>query len=78
MSHVQVYGFIVVMWALMILGGGIATIMLGSIHIENSDEFTLLLLSMVKAIASISLVIVWVYILNKIKQKIFTVANHKS
>lgn len=71
MRHMRVYVFVSVMWVLMIIGGGVATVVLGSAYIDDADDNTLMILSVGKGIAAILLVIAWVYILIKLKRMIF-------
>lgn len=59
------------MWALIMLGGGITTLVLGAIHVEDADETTMMFLSVSKGTAAVLLVVAWVYILTKVKQKMF-------
>ncbi len=65
------YGFLFVMWILIILGGGIAVIILGPISLSGYGDLDYLLTSGLKAIVAIGLVVLWIVILSKIKNQIF-------
>ena len=55
----------------MIIGGGIAVLILAPITISGFGEFDLFLSSAIKAVISIGLVITWIFILSKVKNWIF-------
>jgi len=59
------------MWILIIIGGGIAVLILAPIEITGFGEFDLILSSAIKAVISIGLVITWIFILSKVKNWIF-------
>ncbi len=59
------------MWILIIIGGGIAVLILAPISISGFGEFDLILSSVIKAVISIGLVISWIFILSKVKNWIF-------
>ena len=71
MMQGQLFGFLFLMWALIILGGAIAVIILGPISISGYGDFDPLLNSIVKGIIAIGLSIAWILILTKIKNLIF-------
>ena len=62
--RIGLFGFLFVMWALIIAGGGILVTILGPFSISGYD---LLLTSALKAIIAIILVIVWILVLSKLK-----------
>ena len=66
-----IFVFLFAMWILIILGGGIAVIILGPISISGYGEFDNILTSVTKGGLAILLSIVWVVILSKIKNLIF-------
>ena len=68
---IGLFGFLFVMWALIIAGGGILVTILGPFSISGYGEFDLLFTSILKAIIAIILVIVWVLVLSKLKNWIF-------
>ena len=67
----QLFGFLFLMWVLIILGGAIAVIILGPISISGYGDFDPLLNSILKGIIAIGLSIAWILILTKIKNLIF-------
>jgi len=71
MIHGQLFGFLFLMWILILIGGGIAVIILGPISISGYGDFDQLLNSLVKGGIAIGLSIIWVLILSKLKNFIF-------
>ncbi len=59
------------MWGLIIVGGGIIVTVLGPITISGFGEFDLFIASVIKAVIAIVLVVIWILILSKIKNRIF-------
>ena len=59
------------MWLLIILGGGILVIIIGPINISGFGDFDLIINSGIKAIIAVTLVIIWILILSKLKNWIF-------
>jgi hypothetical protein len=59
------------MWILMIIGGGIAVLILAPITISGYGDFDLIFSSAIKAVISIGLVVTWIFILSKVKNWIF-------
>lgn len=59
------------MWLLIILGGGIAVVILGPISISGYGEFDKILTSITKGGIAILLAVAWVIILSKVKNLIF-------
>ena len=59
------------MWVLILVGGGILVTILGPFSISGYGNFDLLLTSILKAIIAITLVVVWIMILSKLKNWIF-------
>jgi len=66
-----IFLFIFAMWILIIVGGGIAVLILAPITISGYGELDLIFSSGIKAVISIGLVVVWIFILSKIKNWIF-------
>lgn len=71
MSGSSIFLFIFAMWILIILGGGIAVLILAPITVTGYGDFDLIFSSAIKAVISIGLVISWIFILSKIKNWIF-------
>ena len=65
------YGFLLAMWVLILFGGGILVTVLGPFSISGFGPSDMLITSMIKAIITIILVIVWILILSKLKNWIF-------
>ena len=59
------------MWMLILIGGGIAVLILAPITISGFGEFDLIFSSAIKAVISIGLVVTWIFILSKVKNWIF-------
>ncbi len=59
------------MWLLILLGGGILVVIIGPINISGFGDFDLIINSGIKAIIAVTLVIIWVLILSKLKNWIF-------
>lgn len=67
----ELYIFLFSMWILVILGGGFLVIVMGPLEIHGFEIYDLILSSIVKGIVAISLVIIWIIILYKIKNWFF-------
>ena len=65
------FGFLFAMWGLIIIGGGIVVTFLGPISISGYGDFDWFLSSVIKAVIALTLVIIWILILSKIKNWIF-------
>ncbi|HLE34474.1 MAG TPA: hypothetical protein VI698_01155 [Nitrososphaerales archaeon] len=57
------FGFVVVMWALIIIGGFILIKVVAPIQLESGDITS----SVLKAVIAISMVIIWIWILVTLK-----------
>ena len=68
---IGLYGFLFVMWVLIIVGGGILVKIIGPFSISGSGDFDLLFTSILKAIIAIIFVIIWILVLSKLKNWIF-------
>ncbi|MDH3610881.1 MAG: hypothetical protein OEM79_03870 [Nitrosopumilus sp.] len=66
-----IFIFILAMWILIILGGGILVLTIAPISISGFGEFDMILSSGFKAIIAIILVMAWILILLKMKKGIF-------
>ena len=71
MSGLSIFVFIFAMWILIIIGGGIAVLILAPITISGYGDFDLIFSSAIKAVISIGLVVTWIFILSKVKNWIF-------
>lgn len=68
---IDLFGFLFVMWILILAGGGILVAILGPFSISGYGDLDLLLTSVLKAIIAIILVVVWILVLSKLKNWIF-------
>ncbi|MFQ5572911.1 MAG: hypothetical protein ACE5EJ_01530 [Nitrosopumilaceae archaeon] len=71
MIGLPIFTFIFVMWALMILGGGILVLTIAPISLSGYGDLDMILSSGLKAIIAIILVIIWILVLSKMKKGIF-------
>ena len=72
MAQSVIYLFIAIMWSLILLGGGILVVLVSKISITGyGEEMDFLIASGIKAIIAIMLVVGWVMVLTKLKNKIF-------
>ena len=68
---IGLYGFLFAMWVLILIGGGIIVTILGPISITGFGDLNWMISSGIKAAIAISLVVIWIFILLKIKNWIF-------
>lgn len=66
-----IYVYILIMWALIVAGGGILVAILGPLGISGFGKYDELLDSGVKAVIAILLVVLWIFIMSKVKNWIF-------
>lgn len=72
MAQSVIYLFIGIMWSLILAGGGILVALVSKITLQGyGDELDFLIASGIKAIIAIVLVVLWVLVLLKLKNKIF-------
>ena len=67
----SIFGFLFLMWILILIGGGIAVTILGPISITGYGDLDPLINSIVKGGIAISLSFIWVFVLTKLKNLIF-------
>jgi len=65
----KIYGFIFVMWILILIGGGIVVELVGPISL--SEDIEPIITSGVKVLLALFLIFIWVFTLTKIKNWIF-------
>jgi hypothetical protein len=65
------FGFLLAMWILMLVGGGIVVTILGPISISGFGDLNSFIASTIKSTVAIILVVAWILILSKIKNLIF-------
>lgn len=66
-----IFGFVFGMWILILIGGGIAVVILGPISISGYGDLDWIIGSIIKAVITILLVVVWILLLSKFKNWIF-------
>lgn len=72
MSNLLIFAFIAIMWVLILAGGGILVILVSKISISGyGDQMDFFIASIIKAIIALVLVVSWVLVLTKLKNKIF-------
>ena len=74
MNNYAIFSFIFVMWVLIIIGGGLLIVFTSMVSMDGYvivGPLELYHASIVKAIIAIILVIIWIYVLIKIKNWVF-------
>ena len=74
MKNYAIFSFIFIMWILIIIGGGLLIAIISLISLEGyvtAGPLELHYASIVKAMIAIILVIIWIYVLTKIKNWMF-------
>ena len=66
---VQIYGFIFVMWVLMLIGGGLMISFVAPISF--AEDIDPIITSGTKVFIALFLIFIWVYTLTKVKNWIF-------
>ncbi|KAG2480202.1 MAG: hypothetical protein NPMRth3_590005 [Nitrosopumilales archaeon] len=67
----SIFVFMGIMWFLMIIGGGIAVMVLGPISITGYGDLNQIFSSGIQAVIAVILVIVWIKVLSKMTKWIF-------
>jgi len=68
---VKIYSFIFVMWILMLIGGGLMTLIIGPFSLGGITTIDPIILSGIKVGIALILIFIWVLILTKVKNWIF-------
>ena len=69
--NVKIYSFIFVMWVLMLIGGGLMTVVIGPFSLGGISNIEPIILSGIKVGIALILIFIWVLILTKVKNWIF-------
>ena len=69
--NVKIYSFIFTMWILMLVGGGLMTLIIGPLSLGSIGGINPLILSGIKVGLALVLIFIWVFTLTKIKNWIF-------
>lgn len=64
----SIYAMMVIMWLLIIAGGGIAVVVLGPLELDGVDP---LFTSALKGVVAIGMVVAWVLVLSRMKNWVF-------
>ena len=65
------YGVLLAMWSLIIVGGGIMVVLLGPFTIQQFGDFHWIITSGTKVSIALGLILIWILILTKLKNWIF-------
>ena len=68
MRYYSIFGFILLMWGLILVGGGLLVAILGPYEFTSDRTIS----GIIKGIMAVSLVVMWILILEKMKTWIFT------
>ena len=68
---VKIYSFIFTMWILMLVGGGLITLIIGPLSLGSIEGIDPIILSGIKVGIALVLIFVWIFILTKVKNWIF-------
>ena len=69
--NVKIYSFIFIMWVLMLIGGGLITLVIGPFSLGRIADIDPIILSGIKVGIALILIFIWVLILTKVKNWIF-------
>ena len=68
---VKIYSFIFTMWILILVGGGLMTLIIGPFSLGSIGGIDPMILSGIKVGLALVLIFIWVFVLTKIKNWIF-------
>ncbi len=72
MGHSLIYIFIAAMWILILIGGAVLVTLVSQISVEGyGEQLDFFISSIIKAVIAVVLVVIWVLVLTKMKNKIF-------
>ena len=69
--NVKIYSFIFTMWILILVGGGLITLIIGPFSLGSIGGIDPMILSGIKVGLALVLIFIWVFVLTKIKNWIF-------
>ena len=69
--NVKIYSFIFIMWVLMLIGGGLITLVIGPFSLGRIADIDPIILSGIKGGIALVLIFVWIFTLTKVKNWIF-------
>lgn len=67
----QIFVYVFIMWLMILAGGGLLVLTIAQISIQGFGKYSEFLDSGIKAIIAIFLVVLWIFIMSKIKNWIF-------
>ena len=67
----KIYSFIFTMWILILVGGGLITLIIGPLSLGSIEGIDPIILSGIKVGFALVLIFVWIFILTKVKNWIF-------
>ena len=68
---IKIYGFIFVMWILILIGGGLMVTIIGPFSLGSIGNINPIIFSGIKVGIALVLIFVWVFTLTKVKNWIF-------
>lgn len=71
MKGTSIFIYVFVMWILIIAGGGLLVSLIAPISIDGFGSMNQVIISILKAVIAILLVVVWIFVMSKIKNWIF-------
>ena len=72
MANILIFAFIGIMWILILVGGGILVTTVSKISISGyGEQMDFFIASIIKATIALVLVIIWIFLLSKLKNKLF-------
>jgi len=69
--NVKIYSFIFTMWILILVGGGLMTLIIGPFSLGSIGGIDPMILSGIKVGLALVLIFIWIFTLTKIKNWIF-------
>ena len=69
--NVKIYSFIFAMWILILVGGGLITLIIGPFSLGSIEGIDPIILSGIKVGIALVLIFIWVFTLTKVKNWIF-------
>lgn len=68
---ISVYAFIITMWFLILVGGGMMVVLIGPLTLNIDNTLPPILNSGIKVVIALFLIFIWIFVLTKIKNWIF-------
>ena len=71
MSSLLIFSFIIIMWILILFGGGLMTLFVGPLSLTGIVDSNSILASGLKVLIAMMFILIWIFLLLKIKNWIF-------